>query len=272
MSLPLPTNPYPFHVSGHSIWLLKRILEIIEEWSGADHPFYVDTFSDIYPPTTKNNYNAYQMFSYLSAEKILTLYQSDESDLDTVTTPSATMPELKIVTRYKISITDHSRLRDFYNQMITRSKVSQIKSGDKVYTRLIMDENELQLHCEGIGSFGLWRFNPELQAYNVVRALCSSGLVERRQDQAFIGIVESLSETLRGCGFTKEIKHLFFSECTRDRIKLKGFRVPLTRTNINFVIIHFHSQSARVDKSNDKRLAQNRKINQPNPWDKPPLS
>ncbi len=244
-------NAYPFEMTDHIVYVLKKMLDAHDEWGYKNEPIYLLPFNDGFKPSRVKDANLAELLKYLQTKKIIEMIASIDKDFyNWFKTPIAGVPKMKINTRWKIKILDQGKIRS-----LARSIEVRLKTFNSTDIRC-------DLHFEGGNLYLLVKNKPiELKRFNnreakdVFQRLIIQRIVERDKDGYIMGDgigaglpIGRLSDVVRNAGFKKRARKYLFYRCDDDVIELKS-PIYLEGEEINRILDDFVTHKPKTNKS-----------------------
>ena len=247
----LQYNAYPFDLTLHVAYVLKKICDAHDDWGYAGEPIYLLPYNDGFSPTRSKDYNLSLLFHYLCDKKVLEVIPSNDNDFyNWVKTPIVSLPKMRVSTRWKIKILDLERVRSL--QKLVEVRVKRFNDLD-LRCNLTVTQNKLYLVINH-DYFYLKRFNNR-EAKDVFRRLTIQRVVERDADGFIKGSgigsgmpIGSLVDVVRNAGFKKKSRSYLFHKCEKDIIEMKSPAI-LDGEEINRILDDFILHNSKNDKS-----------------------
>lgn len=261
-----PTEPYPFPISPHTIWVVGQLIEIPRTNNVYDgDEFYIQSFSKDFLPSIEYDYYTHEILRFLKSEKIIQIHYGDEKGVQEYTLPIKGKPKHRMAAEWLVSVRNRALLYKFYNKLAYRIKSAQANTRDSFTCRFfISDDAVLWLESEK-GRYPLRLLYEELVAHKVLATLFEFGIVELDEKDRIKGtgkyagtIVKSLQDSLRGVGFDKILKDQVLLISTRNKIAINIPTTTLPKYIHDYLVEHFEEVS-KVQKNLTSARMQKRK-------------
>lgn len=246
----LQYNAYPFELTSHTVYVLKKMSEAHDDWGYNSEPIYLFPYADGFKPTRIRDYDLANLFRYMADKEMIELIASTDKEFYSwFKTPIVGMPKMRVNTRWKLKILDQDKVR-------TLHKLIEVR---------INKFNELDLRCDLTVSnsklylvvnhqhYELKKFNGR-EARDVFRRLTIQRIVERDKDGYIKGNgvgsgmpIGSLVDVVRNAGFKKKARSLLFYKCEKDVVELKSPAI-LDGQEINYILDGFVDHNSKNDK------------------------
>jgi hypothetical protein len=217
-------NAYPFDMTEHVVYILKKLLEAHDDWGYESEPIYLIPFKDGYTPSRVKDTNLASLLRYLEERNVIQIITlTDKEFFNWVKTPIASVPKMKVNTRWKIKIVNQDKVRSLAHSIEIR-----LREFNKTDLRcdLHVENNKLYLSVNK-ELLELKQFNNR-GAIDVFKRLVIERAVTRDKDGYISGKgvsvglpVGSLSDVIRNAGFRKKVRKWLFIQCENNIIELK---------------------------------------------------
>ena len=217
-------NAYPFDMTEHVVYILKKLLEAHDDWGCESEPVYLFPFEDGFAPSRVKDANLANLLCYLEQRKTIEIIASTDKEFyNRVKTPIAGIPKMKVKTRWKIKIISQDKVRSLAHSIDIR-----LREFNKTDLRcdLHVENNKLYLSVNK-ELLELKQFNNR-GAIDVFKRLVIERAVTRDKDGYISGKgisaglpSGSLSDVIRNAGFRKKVRTWLFIQCEKDIIELK---------------------------------------------------
>jgi hypothetical protein len=243
-------NAYPFEMTDHVVYILKKMLEAHDDWGYRSEPIYIFPFNDGFKPGRVKDANLAELFRYLESKKIAEVITSTDKEFyNWIKTPIAGMPKMRVNTRWKIKILRHDKLWSLVKVIDIRLR--EFNNTD-IRCDLHLEENKLFLLVRK-EPIELKRFNSR-EAKDVFARLIIQRVVERDADGYTKGKgvgsglpIGPLHDVIRNAGFKKKARGYLFHQCTDNIIELKT-PIFLEGEEINRILDDFVTHNSKNDK------------------------
>ncbi|MEO6109562.1 MAG: hypothetical protein ABIP50_00945 [Candidatus Saccharimonadales bacterium] len=243
-------NTYPFEMTTHVVYVLKKILEAHDEWGYKTEGMYLYPFADGFKIGRTKEYNISNLLQYLQTKKYIKIIPSRDKDFYLwVKTPIIGIPKMRVHTRWRIQVIDDDRIRSLASSIELRIKEF---SHNDLRCDLHVEDRKLYLMVNK-KQLELKRFNNR-GAIDVFRKLIIERVVERDEDGYIKGKgigagqpIGSLSSVVRNSGFKKKARNYLFFQCKDNIIELKT-PLYLEGEEINHILDDFVKHNSKNGK------------------------